>query len=252
MPYTVSDVARTARVSVRTLHHYDEIGLLHPSERTDAGYRLYTDQDLELLQQVLFFKELGFELGDIRGLITGPGYERAETLAAQREWLSEKRNHLDRMIASVDKALAAIQEGIQMDKEEMFEVWGDFDPAGYEDEVKERWGETDAYKESARRTKRYAKDDWVRINAEGAVVYEKLTQAFDQGLPVDSDLAQQAVQAWWDQVDRNFYTMTLEILGGLGEMYVQDARFAKHYEDLREGLAVYWRDAIRAYVAVRR
>ncbi|MGB4593591.1 MAG: MerR family transcriptional regulator [Coriobacteriia bacterium] len=251
MPYTVSDVARTANVSVRTLHHYDEIGLLHPSGRSDAGYRLYTDADLELLQQVLFFKELGFELGGIRDLINSPGYERGETLAAQREWLAEKRDHLDGMIASVDKALAAIQEGIQMTKEEMFEVWGDFDPAQYEAEVKERWGETDAYKQSARRTKSYTKEDWKRINAEGAVVYEKLTQAFDEGLPADSDLAQEAVQAWWDQIDKNFYTMSLEILSGLGEMYVLEPRFAKHYEDIRQGLAVYWRDAIRAYAAAR-
>ena len=119
MAYTVGEVARTAHLSIRTLHHYDQIGLLRPSARTDAGYRLYTGEDLRLLQQVLFFKELGFGLDEIRRIVTSPGYDQTEALVAQREWLTEKRLQTDAMIAAVDRALEALTEGVTMDKEDL-------------------------------------------------------------------------------------------------------------------------------------
>ncbi|HZL06108.1 MAG TPA: MerR family transcriptional regulator [Coriobacteriia bacterium] len=252
MAYTVGEVAKSAHLSVRTLHHYDQIGLLKPSARTDAGYRLYTDEDLRLLQQVLFFKELGFGLEEIRGIVTSPGYDQAEALVAQREWLAEKRLQTDAMIAAIDRALEALVEGVTMDKEDMFEVFGDFDPAEYEDEARERWGETDAYKESARRTKSYTKADWLRIKEEGTVAMELLTSAFDAGAPAGSEAANAAVQAWFDQIANNFYVPTMEVADGLADMYVADPRFTKNYDVHREGLAVYLRDAIHAWTAMKR
>jgi len=141
--YTVGEVAQLAHVSVRALHHYDEIGLLRPSNRSGAGYRLYTDADVRLLQETLFLRELGFELAD-----------------------------------------------------------------------------NEAYQESERRAVHYTADDWLRIEAEAEAVYEKLLDAFDDELTPDSELAQDAVQSWWDQIDRNFYAMSLDLLADLGEMYV--------------------------------
>jgi len=252
MAYTVGEVAKTAHLSVRTLHHYDQIGLLRPSARTDAGYRLYTDDDLRLLQQVLFFKELGFGLDEIRGIVTSPGYDQAEALRAQREWLAEKRLQTDAMIAAVDRALEALAEGVTMDKEEMFEVFGDFDPAEHEDEARERWGETDAYKESARRTKRYTKQDWLRIKEEGTVAMDLLLAAFDAQAPAGSEVANAAVQAWYDQIAKWFYVPTMDIADGLADMYVADPRFTKNYDQHREGLAAYLRDAIHAWTSMKR
>ena len=122
-------MARLAHVSVRTLHHYDRLGLLPPSGRTEAGYRLYTAGDLERLQTVLFYKELGFGLGEIRDLLAEPGFDRREALRAQRAQLARRSGRVDAMLALIDKTLAAMDEGIPMERSDMFEVFGDFDPA---------------------------------------------------------------------------------------------------------------------------
>jgi DNA-binding transcriptional MerR regulator len=252
MAYTVGEVAKAAHLSVRTLHHYDQIGLLKPSTRTNAGYRLYTDDDLRLLQQVLFFKELGFGLEEIRGIVTSPGYDQSEALVAQREWLTEKRLQTDALIAAVDRALQALRKGVTMNKEDMFEVFGDFDPAEHEAEARERWGETDAYRESNRRTKSYTKADWLRIKEEGTVAMGLLTSAFDAEAPAGSDAANAAVQAWYDQIAKWFYVPTMDVADGLADMYVADPRFTKNYDVHRQGLAVYLRDAIHAWTAMKR
>lgn len=252
MAYTVGEVAKTAHLSVRTLHHYDQIGLLKPSARTDAGYRLYTDDDLHLLQQVLFFKELGFGLEEIRGIVTSPGYDQTEALIAQRTWLAEKRLQTDAMIAAVDRALEALTEGVTMNKEDMFEVFGDFDPAEHEAEARERWGDSDAFKESTRRAKGYTKQDWLRIKEEGTVAMELLTSAFEAKAPAGAEAANAAVQAWYDQIARWFYVPTMDVANGLADMYVADPRFTKNYDVHREGLAAYLRDAIHAWTAMKR
>ncbi len=150
--------------------------------------------------------------------------------------------------AKVYASLAGQTEGKAMDAEEMLEVFDGFDPSEHEDEVRRRWGDTDAYRESARRTARYTKEDWERIKAEGAAAVEALAAAFDAGEPADSEEAARAVRLWWEQIDRNFYTMTPEIALGLAEMYVADPRFARNYESVRPGLAAYFRDAIVAAV----
>ena len=128
----VGEVAELAHVSVRTLHHYDRIGLLRPSGRTEAGYRLYTARDLERLQTVLLYKELGFGLGEIRDLLAEPGFDRREALRAQRAQLARRSARIDAMLALIDRTLAAMDEGIPMERSDMFEVFGDFDPAEHE------------------------------------------------------------------------------------------------------------------------
>jgi DNA-binding transcriptional MerR regulator len=143
----IGEVARLAHVTVRALHHYDRIGLWRPSGRSEDGYRLYTEQDLERLQAILLYKELGFGLGEIRDLLTEPGFDRREALRAQRAQLSRRSERLDAMLALIDKTLAALDEGIPMERSDMFEVFGDFDPAEHEAEAQERWGDTDAYRE---------------------------------------------------------------------------------------------------------
>jgi DNA-binding transcriptional MerR regulator len=152
--YTVGEVASLAHVSVRTLHHYDAIGLLTPSDRTASGYRLYRHWDLEQLQHILLYRELDFPLDAIGRLMLDPTFDRRAALAAHRDQLAGRAQHLTRIVAAIDAALDALTKGEPMNDTDMFEVFGDFDPTAHEPEVMERWGKTDAYAESARRTTR--------------------------------------------------------------------------------------------------
>jgi MerR family transcriptional regulator, thiopeptide resistance regulator len=242
----VGDVARLAHVTVRTLHHYDRIGLLRPSGRTEAGYRLYAEQDLERLQTVLLYKELGFGLGEIRSLLADPGFDRREALRAQRAQLARRSQHLDAMLGLVDTTLAAMDGGIPMKSSDMFEVFGDFDPAKHAAEAETRWDETAAYKESARRTRRYTKDDWARFKAESDSVNQAIATLMDDGVAPDDPRALDAAERHRLLIDAWFYPCSHEMHAQLGRMYVADERFATNYEKIRPGMAQYVCDAIAA------
>ena len=144
---------------------------------------------------MLLYKELGFGLGEIRDLLAEPGFDRREALRAQRAQLARRSARLDAMLALIDKTLAAMDEGIPMERSDMFEVFGDFDPAEHEAEAEERWGETEAYKESARRTRRYTKDDWARFKAESEAVNAAIAALMDEGVAPDDPRAMDAVGA---------------------------------------------------------
>lgn len=249
MGLTVGEVAHLASVSVRALHHYDELGLLTPSVRTEAGYRLYSDADLACLQQVLFFKELGFGLGDIARIMHDPQFDRLEALRMQRRMLMDKSSQLILMAEAVDAAIDATEGGVRMDAKDMFEAFGDFDPKGYEKEAEERWGNTDAYKESARRTKRYSKEDWIEVRKETETVNEALAALLDAGVPADDPRAMDQAEQHRLNIDKRFYPVSYEMHVGLAEMYVADPRFAANYEKIRAGLAQYMHDAILANAA---
>jgi DNA-binding transcriptional MerR regulator len=246
MALTVSDVAGLASVSVRTLHHYDSVGLLSPSERSGSGYRLYETADLERLQRILFFRELGFSLDDIREVLDDPDFDPVEALVMQRELLLEKASHVEAMIGAVDRALEAAQKGVTMDEKDMFEVFGDFDPGQHEEEVRDRWGDTDAYKESARRTSGYSKDDWKRVKQEQEEIEAEFAKAMARGEAPDGPEATALAERARLAIDRAFYPCSREMHANLGRMYVADPRFAKHYEDRAPGLAQYVCDAILA------
>jgi DNA-binding transcriptional MerR regulator len=244
--HTVGQVAGLARVSVRALRHYDEIGLLEPSKRSDAGYRLYTLEDLERLQQILFYKELGFGLDDIGRIMTDPGFDRGEALLRQRELIVEKALRFEALLALIDRTITADEGGIRMTKEEMFELFGDFDPAEHEDEVKEAWGNTDAYRESSRRSKRYTKEDWARFKTEGEQQMARMIDLFDAGVAPDAPEAMDVAEAARLQIDTWFYPCSHEMHCGLAKLYIADARFTAYYDDHRSGLAVWFHDAIHA------
>jgi len=249
MARTVGEVASLAGVSVRTLHHYDAIGLLEPSERSNAGYRLYGDGDLAALQQILFFKELGLRLDDISRIMRDPSFDRRRALELQRRMLTDKSAQLTRMAAAVNAALDAMERGVTMDEKDMFEVFGDFDPSQYEDEVRERWGESEAYKESERRTRRYTKADWTRFKAESESNGVAIAALMDEGVPANDpramDLAEQARLL----IDTWFYPCPREMHVGLAEMYIADPRFTATYEKIHPGMAQYLHDAIKANAA---
>src|SRR4051794_6482197 len=162
MAFTVGELSRLTGVTVRALHHYDEIGLIVPSERTAAGYRLYDEGDVKRLHQVLVLRELGVPLEAIAAALDGGS--RDEVLQAQRQSLLARRAKLDAMLASLDGAL---EKGTTMTDENVQSMFSGFDPKAYEAEaqaeVKARWGHTDAYAMSARRTKSYGKAEWAQI-----------------------------------------------------------------------------------------
>lgn len=252
MAWTVGEAARIAKVSVRTLHHYDEIGLLCPSGRTQAGYRLYEQADLERLHQILLFRELGFALPDINRIMLDPAFDRAEALRAQRSLLAEKTQRTHSMLAAVDAALASIEEGRTMTDQERTDMFGElfdgFNPDDYEAEVQERWGDTEAYRQSAERTKRYTKADWEQIKTE----MDESTGAFialmDAGVPADSPQAMALAEAKREHISKWFYDCPLEFYGNMACIWVNDPRFTKNIDKDREGLAAYQYAAVQALV----
>jgi DNA-binding transcriptional MerR regulator len=245
-PYTIGEVARLAHVSVRTLRHYDELGLLPPSRRSAAGYRLYVKEDLDRLQQVLLHRELGFSLDEIGGLLDDPAFDRRETLLAQRESILGRALRLQAVIDLIDKTLASLEGGSRMSDEELFKVFGDFDPQEYEAETRERWSETEAYRESARRTRRYTSEDWRRFKDESDAVGAGIASLMDEGVPPDAPRAMDAAERHRLQIDRWFYPCSHEMHVELGRMYVADLRFSERYAKIRPGMARYLCDAIAA------
>jgi len=243
---TIGAVARLAGVTVRTLHHYDRIGLVVPDERTAAGYRLYGRQQVERLQEVLFFRELGFGLEEIRRIVGEPSYRREAALARQRALLAERASHLRDLIAAIDTALDAKRRGARMTNEEMLEVFGGFDPSQYEEEVKQRWGDSEAYRESARRTSRYTRTDWEQIKQEGDAINQAFLALMRTGTPPTDPAATEVAERHRAFISKWFYECTREIHAGLGQGYVTDPRFTENIDRARPGLARYMSEAIAA------
>jgi MerR family transcriptional regulator, thiopeptide resistance regulator len=244
----VGEVAALAGVTVRTLHHYDRIGLLSPSGRTASGYRQYAPADLDRLHAVLLYRELGFSLEDVAALLADDA-DPAAHLRRQHALLRERLERTQQMVEAVEKEMEARHMGISLTPEERFEVFGDFDPDQYEEEVQERWGETDAYAQSKRRTSSYTKDDWLRIKAEGEDVEARFAAALAAGVPADSEQAMDIAEEARQQISRHYYDCPPEMHASLGRMYVEDERFTAHYERRAPGLARYVSDAVQANAA---
>src|SRR4051794_1371757 len=185
-PMNVGEVAALAGVTVRTLHHYDQIGLLSPSGRTAAGYRQYAPADLDRLHRVLLYRELGFPLEEVATLHDDPSADPEAHLRRQHRLLRDRLGRTSDMIAAVEKEMEARAMGISLTPEERFEVFGEQDPAQYEAEASQRWGETDAYAQSKRKTAAYTKDDWVQILAEGGDIERRFADAMRSGAAPDS------------------------------------------------------------------
>ena len=243
---TIGALARLAGVTVRTLHHYHRIGLVVPEERTGGGYRLYGRSQVERLQEVLFFRELGFGLEEIRRIVDEPSYDRAAALARQRTLLVERAGHLQDLIEAVDGALDAEKRGTRMTNKEMLEVFGDFDPSQYEEEARQRWGDTEAYRESARRTSRYTKADWQQIGREGAEINAAFLALMKAGTPAADPAATAVAERHRAYISKWFYECSPEIHAGLGAMYVTDPRFTASIDRAGPGLARYMSEAIAA------
>lgn len=246
MSFSVGQVSRLAGVTVRTLHHYDDIGLLSPGERTAAGYRRYTEADLVRLQQVLLYRELGFALEEVAVILDEPRADELTHLRRQHELLVRKSERLSEVIAAVERAMQARTMSVGLTPAERLEVFGGFRPEDHEAEVERRWGGGERFEQSRRRVAAYGKADWVRLKAEAAAVVEDMAAVFRAGLPADGEEAMEVAERHRAHISRWFYTCTYEVHRGLGELYVADPRFTAHFEDLVPGLAGYFRLAIAA------
>jgi DNA-binding transcriptional MerR regulator len=240
---TVSQLARLAGVSVRTLHHYDELDLLRPSGRSASGYRLYERAQLPRLQQVLFYRELEFPLEDICRIMKDPGFDVMAALVQQRQLLEQKSVRVRALIGTVDAAIASIKKGTPVNEEKMFE--------SFENEAEERWGDTAAFKESKRRTAKYGKKEWAQLKAETDALSEALAAAMHAGVKPSDPQAMALAEQHRAHISKWFYDCTYAIHRGLAEMYVADARFTANIDKAHKGLAAYQREAILANAAAR-
>ena len=226
--YRVKDVARLAGVSVRTLHHYHAIGLLVPAARTDAGYRLYDDNDLLRLQQIMIQRELGLSLEDIHKALDDPAFNLAQALKAQHSALQDRARATAAMLCAVEQALAALSD--KKGNVAMTQIFNGFDPAKYETEARERWGDTDAYAESAKRTARHTAADWTRMRDEQDAVYRAVAAALRDGVPSESSEAMDLAERHRNLIDAWFYPCSTTMHLGLAEMYEADSRFAENID----------------------
>jgi DNA-binding transcriptional MerR regulator len=245
MAFTVGELARLTGVTVRALHHYDEIGLVRATRRTPSGYRLYDDPDVLRLHQVLLYRELGLPLEEIAAAIDEDGGQE-ELLRRHRDVLVTRRARLDAMLAALDARLVALEKGTKMSPEEVKSLFDGFDPSQYEEEVQQRWGHTDAYKESARRTKQYGKADWDRYKREAQAIGERIVERLRAGAPPDDPALQAAVEDHRLLIDRWFYPCSVEMHKNLGALYVNDPRFTANLDKIAPGYARYLSDAIAA------
>jgi DNA-binding transcriptional MerR regulator len=240
---TVGDLARRAHITVRALHHYDAIGLLQPTGRSIAGYRLYSSEDEDRLRDILAFRAAGVGLADIPALMEG-----------------ERRDLLDRQIAAIDTRMARLSAqrelftrmkerdgmGIDLTPQEYYDVFGDADPAQHAQEVEERWGDTEVFEESRRRTAAYGPDEWRQAQADAQKAVDAFIACLDAGLPPESEQAAAAAAAHREAISRWYYQCSVEMQVGLAEMYMADPRFRATYDSQRAGLAEYVSRAIIA------
>jgi len=238
----VGELAEVSGVSIRTLHYYEEIGLLKPGQRTASGYRLYGEDELLRLQQILIQRALGFPLAEIARVLDDPDFDLQGALRAQRAELAARAADTQRMIEAID---AALQEKQTMN-DTVKKLFDGFDPDQYEDEVRERWGDTEAYRESKRRVSQYTEQDWQAFRDESAAVYGDAAALMAAGESPESESAMDVAERHRLSIDRWFYRCSHQMHAGLADMYEADARFAATIDKAGEGLTPFLSAAIRA------
>ena len=241
---TVGQVAEQFDVTVRTLHHYDEIGLLTPSDRSRAGYRLYTPEDLTRLQHVVVYRRLGFALEEVALLLDHPE-SAVQHLRRQRAAVMTRLDEMRDLVVAIDRALEREMNDQPVTTEDMKELFGEgfYDS---QDEAEQRWGQTDAWKQSQQRTKNYTKADWEQVKAESDALHKGFTDAMDAGEPATSVVAMDAAEAHRININERYYDCSPQFHRNLADLYTSDPRFTATYDEIREGMAFYVRDAIYA------
>jgi DNA-binding transcriptional MerR regulator len=243
MAYTIKEIADLAGVSTRTLRYYDEIGLLPPAGVGDNGYRLYDRESLLRLQQILFFRELDVPLKEIEQILSRPDFDALQALERHRTALRRRARRLAGLLETIDRTIATLRgEGTMADQD----YFRGFDEAEYEEEARERWGDTMEYAESQRRWASYSEAERQALKEEGGRITVRMVGEGPGPSPADPDV-QAAVADYQAYITKYFYPCSVEMLLALSEAWVADPRFAVNYERIREGGAEFVREAVRIY-----
>ena len=239
MKMLIKEFAEFTGVSVRTLHYYDEIGLLTPAFVDETtGYRFYDEKSLLRMQEILFYRELDFSLKSIGEILSSPNYDTRKSLEEQKILLTLKKERLERLIASIDEAMKGAN------------VMSAFDNSEFEKhkvEAQEKWGKTNAYKEHSERTKNYSKQKWNDLTEEMEHIMAEFASCMKKVKKPDSTEAQNLVKMLQNHITENYYRCTNEILTGLGQMYVADERFRNNIDKHADGTAEFICEAIDVY-----
>ncbi|MCI9449581.1 MAG: MerR family transcriptional regulator [Clostridiales bacterium] len=237
---TVKEVSRITGVSVRTLHHYDAIGLLKPTKVTEAGYRLYDDTALSRLQNILLFRELQFPLKDIKTILDSPDFDSSEAIVRQIELLELQYKHMGELIAFAREIQS---KGVKTMK---FDVFDKNEIDRYKAEVKEKWGDTKAYQEYEQKKTSRTEGSYTKTSTELLTIFSELGEL--KHLAPDCDKVQKKISDLQKFITENYYVCTNEILRGLGQMYVNDGRFKSNIDKSGgDGTADFVSQAISAY-----
>ncbi|MFZ5973883.1 MAG: MerR family transcriptional regulator [Bacillota bacterium] len=246
MPMTVKQVAELSGVTVRTLHYYDQIGLFRPSAHSDGGYRLYDEAALMRLQQILFYREIGLPLKEIRSIIDDRNFDAAEALRAHRRELIERRTRQSLLICTIDRTLMAMEGGTPLSAQELFDGFGkqkvEENERKYGAEIRKRYGDELVDKSNAV-IAGMNRQEYESLQKEGAEIYKDLTKLMH--MEPEAQPVQEAITRFAAYI-RRFGEYPDEALMGLGDMYVDDVRFKAFFEGIAPGLAEFIRDALHA------
>ena len=246
MEYGVKQLAKLAGISVRTLHYYDEIGLLHPLFIKKNGYRVYGEKELLKLQQILFFRELEFSLEKIKTIMESKNFNSIAALVDQQKLLEIKKKRVEELIITIKKTIDSMKGGGNMTQDDSFSVFNDPTYQKYKDEVEQKWGNTSAYKQSMERVGKMSKADLEKIKQEGEAISQKIVYLMRNGFTYDSLEVQKQVDKFYKHL-HHFYDPNYEMFKGLGQLYVDDPRFSAIYEKRAKGFAAFMRDAMVLY-----
>lgn len=241
--HTVKQVSDLAGVTPRTLHHYDEIGLLKPTRVEANGYRYYDERALLRLQQVLFFRELGLELDKIKQIMSKPDFDLVSALQVHRLRLQAKQLHTERLIRTVDATIMHLTGEVKMSEKKIFEGFNEEKQKEYEKQAIDNWG--DGVKESIKLWNSYSKDEQQRILADGGRIFEEIAGQMVNG-PQSDEV--QAGLAKWHQHLRYFYEPTFDILRGLGNTYNENPDFNATFTAIHPDLPAFLQEAMNFYV----
>jgi len=254
MEYTVQKLGRLAGISTRTLRYYDEIGILKPARINSSGYRIYGKEEVDRLQQILFYRELGVSLDSIKNIITSPSFDGVAALREHREKLLEKREQLDLLIANVDKTISLTEGRIKMSDQERFEGFKqkmvDDNEKKYGKEIRKKYG-NDVIDKSNKMIRNMTEEQYKQWEELGKTVIDTLKAAFTTGDPA-GELAQKAADLHRQWLNYSWDHYTKEAHAGLGQMYVDDERFRLYYDEDQLGTAAFLRDAILVYTGMKK
>ena len=244
MSYTVKQLSDLAGISARTLHYYDEIGLLKPDSIRPNGYREYGDEAVLKLQQILFYRELDLSLDDIKAIVTRPDFDAVAALEAHRLSLQGRAARLECLIQTVDDTLLHMKGLKNMSKKQLFAAFSEEEQEKYAKEAEQMYDPT-IVRASQKKWKSYTKEDKQRIADEGNAAYEAIVAAIPLG--ASSPQAQAGVELWRKHMDY-FWTPNIEQLVGLTELYNSDPRFKANFDKIDPRLAEFMREAVEVYV----